>query len=146
MNVVFDTVVVLRAYINPQSRWGRLLAQHAVAYRLVVSPPIVAEYLDVLLRPELTRRFATLAALPTATVFGLLAQAEVVRPTDVPSVCRDPDDDIFFATAKRGNAAYIVSEDQDQLAVGAYEGIQVVTAEAFLWILDQEGGSRPPEG
>jgi predicted nucleic acid-binding protein len=51
MNVVLDTVVVLRAYINPLSRWGLLLARHATDYRLVVSPPIVAEYLDVLLRP-----------------------------------------------------------------------------------------------
>jgi putative PIN family toxin of toxin-antitoxin system len=138
MTAAFDTVVVLRAYLNPQSRWGRLLAQHATTYRLVVSPPIVAESLDVLLRPELTRRFARLAQLPTATVFGLLAQAAVVRPTALPSVSRDPDDDSFFATAKLGHASYLVSEDKDQLAVGEDESITVVTAEQFLRILEHE--------
>jgi uncharacterized protein len=138
MRAVFDTVIVLRAYINPQSRWGRLLAQHTTTYRLVVSPTVVAEYLDVLLRPELTQRFVRLANLPTATVFGLLAQAELVRITDIPAVSRDPNDDKFFATAKAGAATYIVSEDKDQLAVGEYEGIKVVTAETFLRILAQE--------
>ena len=136
--VVFDTVVVLRAYINAQSRWGRLLARHATDYRLVVSPPIVAEYLDVLLRPELTRRFDLLTDLSTAALFGTLARARFVRPTDVPAVSRDPDDDIFFATAKLGRASHLVSEDGDVLAVGEYEGIEVVTAAAFLRILDEE--------
>ncbi|HEY7029738.1 MAG TPA: putative toxin-antitoxin system toxin component, PIN family [Thermomicrobiales bacterium] len=149
MKVVFDTVVVLRAYINPQNRWGRLLARHTNEYRLVVSPPIVAEYLDVLLRPELSNRFSSLATLPTASLFGQLAQAEVVRPTDVPSVSRDPDDDIFFATTRRGGADYIVSEDKDQLDVGEYEGIKVVTAGEFLRILaeqDRRGQDRAPHG
>jgi uncharacterized protein len=141
MRVVFDTVIVLRAYINPQSRWGRLLAQHTTTYRLVVSPAVVAEYLDVFLRPELTERFVRLTNLPTATVFGLLAQAELVRITDIPAVSRDPNDDKFFATAKAGAATYIVSEDKDQLAVGEYEGIKVVTAETFLRILAQESNA-----
>jgi putative PIN family toxin of toxin-antitoxin system len=138
MKAVFDTVVVLRAYINPQSRWGRLLARHATDYQLVVSPPIVAEYLDVLLRPELTSRFARLAIFPASSLFGHLAQAEVVRPVEMPAVTRDPDDDVFFATARLGGARYLVSEDKDQLAVGDYEGIAVVTAEAFLRILERE--------
>jgi uncharacterized protein len=138
MRVVLDTVVVLHAYINPENRWGRLLARHAADYRLVVSPPIVAEYLDVLPRPELVRRFECLTALPTRSLFGLLAQAEVVRPTAVPAVSRDPDDDIFVATAKLGNASCIVSEDEDQLTVNAYDGISVVTAEECLRILDQK--------
>jgi putative PIN family toxin of toxin-antitoxin system len=139
MKAVFDTVVVLRAYINPQSRWGRLLARHATDYRLVVSPPIVAEYLDVLLRPALTRRFARLTTFPASSLFGHLAQAEVVRPAEIPAVTRDPDDDVFFATAKLGGAPYIVSEDEDQLTVKEYEGIRVVTAKEFLRILDQGG-------
>src|SRR5262249_23116421 len=75
VRVVSDTVVILRAYINAKSRWGRLLARHAAGYHLVVSPPIVAESLDVLLRPELTRRFPALTSLPTTSLFGLLAQA-----------------------------------------------------------------------
>jgi predicted nucleic acid-binding protein len=84
------------------------------------------------------RRFSSLTTLPTASLFGQLAQAEVLRPTDVPSVCRDPDDDIFFATARRGGADYIVSEDKDQLDVGEYEGIKVVTADVFLRILVEQ--------
>ena len=69
-------------------------------------------------------------------VFGLLAQAEVVRPTGIPAVSRDPKDDVFFATAKAGGAGYIVSEDKDVLEVGEYEGIKVVNAKTFVVLLE----------
>jgi predicted nucleic acid-binding protein len=68
-----------------------------------------------------------------------LAQADIVRPDDVPAVTRDPHDDIFFATAKLGNARYIVSEDRDHLDIKASDGIRIVTAHEFLHILDQKG-------
>jgi uncharacterized protein len=137
IRAVFDTVVVLRAYINPGSRWGHLLAQHADRYRLIVSPALVAEYLDVLLRPELIRRFATLADLDTASVFALLAWTEVVRPVTIPAICRDPKDDMILATAATGRAAYIVSEDRDLLDLVTHGEIQIVGAAAFLAILDE---------
>jgi uncharacterized protein len=137
IRAVFDTVVVLRAYINPGSRWGHLLAQHADRYRLIVSPALVAEYLDVLLRPELIRRFATLADLDTASVFALLARTEVVRPVTIPAICRDPKDDMILATAATGRAAYIVSEDRDLLDLVTHGEIQIVGAAAFLAILDE---------
>jgi len=137
ISVVFDTVVVLRAYINPGSRWGRLLRQHADRYRLIVSPALVAEYLDVLLRPELLDRFATLAYLDTAAVFALLARTDVVRPANVPAICRDPKDDMILATAATGHATYIVSEDRDLFDLGTHGEIRIVGASEFLAVLNE---------
>ena len=48
LRVVFDTVIFVRALINPHGIWGRLIFQHADAYTLVISPPVVAEILEVL--------------------------------------------------------------------------------------------------
>jgi predicted nucleic acid-binding protein len=52
--VVFDTVVFVRALINPYSFWGRLVFEHYHEYRLVISPQVLREYIEVMNRPELT--------------------------------------------------------------------------------------------
>ena len=64
MRVVLDTVVFVRALINPKGRWGRLLFEHADKYVIVLSPEIVKEILDVINRQELHRRFPEMAEMP----------------------------------------------------------------------------------
>lgn len=139
MRVVFDTVVLVRALINPYSRWGRLLFDHADAYVLVVSRPVLTEYIEVLQRPELTRKYRSLATHNPHTVLDLLANAVVVEPAEILPVARDPKDDPFLATATAGNADYLVSEDRDLLDLGTYEGVEIITATTFLERLDLSG-------
>ena len=55
--------------------------------------------------------------------------------TDVPpvsGVCRDPDDDMVLACAVAAGATYLVARDKDLLDMQQYEGIAIVTPEAFL--------------
>ncbi len=137
MRVVLDTVVLIRGPINPLSWCGRLVFDEITKYRWVVSPELVAEYLDVISRPELVRRYRTVATRDVATVFDQLATATLVDPTDTPAVCRNPSDDKFLAAAKEGGVKFIVSEDLDLLELNSYEGIQNVNAETFLRVLDQ---------
>lgn len=102
---------------------------------MVVSPAIADEYLDVLDRPELVRKYRTVATRDIDTVLGRLATAIVVEPTATPAVCRDPADDKFLAAAIAGSAAFIATEDLDLLDIGAYEGSRIVTAATFLQVL-----------
>jgi uncharacterized protein len=132
---VFDTVVFVRALINPLGIWGRLNFQHGHAYALIISPPVVEEILEVLHRPELTSRFRSLAGLDLARVIEILDQAEAVELQDVPAVSRDPKDDKFLATAVAARADYLVTEDDDLLVLGAHHGIPIVTASQFLAIV-----------
>ncbi len=55
---------------------------------------------------------------------------------------RDSKADKFLATAVAGNVAHVVSEDQDVLALGEYEGVQIVDSLRFLRIL--AGGDAEP--
>lgn len=135
--VIFDTVIFVRALINPYSRCGRLVFQHAGSYELVVSPPVIQEILEVLHRPELTSRFRSLAGLDSVRIFQILEQAEVVDIGDVRPVSRDPKDDKFLATAHAGQAEYLISEDHDLLVLGTHGGARIVTAAQFLAILDR---------
>lgn len=136
MRVVLDTVVFVRALINPKGRWGRLLFEHADKYVIVLSPEIVKEILDVINRPELHRRFPEMADLPRMDlVLSRLEEAEVVEPRERLEVCRDPNDNKFFECAIAARADYIVSEDKDLLVVAEYKGIRTVSAAEFLTIV-----------
>lgn len=138
MRAVLDTVVFVRALINPKSNCGRLLFDLADNYVIVLSPAIIAEIISVLYRPSLRQRFRQIADLPQLDrVLALFEQAEVVGSEQDVSVCRDPNDDKFFACAVAGRAQYIVSEDKDILAVSEYEGVRTITAADFIALLQR---------
>lgn len=139
MKAVIDTVVFVRALINPHGRWGRLLFQLCDRYTIVLSPEIIREILDVLHRSSLRERFPQIDEVAVIRALAIIERAEVVEPEDRLSVCRDPDDDKLFECATAGEADYIVSEDKDVLAVGAYQGIETVSAAEFRRLIAASG-------
>lgn len=61
----------------------------------------------------------------------LEALAEVVAPTEVPRICRDPDDDHVLAIASAGGAEVLVTGDADLLSLSSHEGARIVTVADF---------------
>lgn len=138
VKVVFDTVIFVRGLINPYSWWGKTLFTSSSSYQLYLSPPVITEILDVLERPELTDKFKSLKDMKKSVVLDLLAQAAIVEiPVKIPQVSRDPKDNKFLATARRAQADYLVTEDQDLLVLIKYEGTKIITAKEFLELLHQ---------
>lgn len=135
--VVLDTVVLIRALINPHGDWGRLLFERAGHYRLVVSPLLLSEYLEVTARPELVRKFRRLPE-HQRDMLDLLSRAEVVTVDALPTFERDPNDAHVLATAVAGGADYLVSGDNDLLDLGEYAGISILSAASFLRVLERE--------
>jgi len=136
MRAVLDTVVFLRALINPRGRWGRLLFDLSDRYVIVLSPEIIKEILSVLYRAGLRERFPAMAEpARLELVLAILEGTEVVEPREKLSVCRDAADDKFFECALEGRADYIVTEDKDILAVGEHRGAKTITAEEFMAVL-----------
>jgi hypothetical protein len=138
--VVFDTVVFVRALINPRNRAGQLVFTRANEYTLVLSPPIIQEILEVLSRPEISRKFRAVAGIDLRRVIDLFAAGEIVEFDETPSVSRDPKDDKFLVTARLGKAEFLVSEHRDLLDLSPYEGIEVVDTVTFLRLLAGAGG------
>jgi putative PIN family toxin of toxin-antitoxin system len=132
MRVVFDTVVFVRGLINPRGPCGRVIFDHARDFDLIVSPEIAAEYVEVLRRPEIARRFRQSSEGNILRVLDIISEATVVHPMTIPEICRDPADDKFLAAASESLASFIVTEDHDLLDIQVYRGIQIRTALAFL--------------
>ena len=139
MRVVIDTVVFVRALMNPRGLWGQLLFDRADEYAIIVSPEIAQEVLEVINRPKIRRRLSVAQDIPpNEQILGRLQDAEVVEPRNRIDVCRDPNDNKFIECAVEGRADYIISEDADLLEIKAYEGIRIVSAEEFLNLLDEK--------
>lgn len=139
MRAVLDTVIVVRALINQHGHWGHVLFGLRDRYQMVISPEIIREVLDVLHRSSLRGRFPQIDDRALARALSALAGAEIVLPPEEVRVCRDPNDDKFFACAVAGQADYIVSEDKDILDVGEYQGIRTVSATEFIRLVEERG-------
>jgi putative PIN family toxin of toxin-antitoxin system len=133
--VVFDTMVFVRALLNPYGIWGRLIHTYGDAYTLYLSQPVLHEIVEVLARPEIIRKYQTRGRDPSA-LLAILSRVDLIELDAIPAVCRDPKDDKFLATARAAGAQYLVSEDQDLLVLKEYEGTQIIDATTFLRILD----------
>jgi putative PIN family toxin of toxin-antitoxin system len=115
--VVFDTNVVIGQAISPARRSAnaRVYDLWLVERRLqlVVSPPLIAEYLEVL------ERIGT-APQRISRLQGRLLTSSTVTRTNLGkrfSFSRDPDDNMLLATAHTGRAAYLVTNDRDLLEI-----------------------------
>ncbi len=136
--VVFDTVVFVRSLINPHGRWGQAVFSYSGRYRLFFSQPVLEEILEVLQRPELTRKFRSLKTMDMSKIIEILGQAEVVELGNIPAASRDVKDDKFLATAEAAVADYLISEDDDLLVIKEYQGVKIVDTATFLRVLEEK--------
>jgi putative PIN family toxin of toxin-antitoxin system len=103
---------------------------------MLVRHPLVEEVTHVLTYPRIAHRLQ-LGDAELATILAALLSRTKLTPgqLQLPGVTRDPKDDAVVACAVEGRADYIVSGDQDLLALGEYEGIPAVTPRHFVEIV-----------
>ena len=75
--------------------------------RMYVSEAIVAEYREVLARPE----FKIRKGLQQQLMQLILSHARSVKPSRTLQVAKDPDDNIFLECADAAHADYLVTEN-----------------------------------
>jgi putative PIN family toxin of toxin-antitoxin system len=150
-SAVFDSTVLISAFLAQRGVSHELLRHaRAGAFSLFLSEEILHEALGVLLDEERRHRQRYHYPDEAAITFidGLRIFAHLV--TDLPqviAVIRDPDDDMVIATAQRALATYIVTRDKDLLSLQSYEGVNMITPEAFIAIVrDQEVRRRAGTG
>ena len=112
--VVIDTNVWISAFLNPEGFPARLIqAGQTGGFSIVSSLPLLDELQEVLLRPRIMRIRRSTEIDVEAFVAAVAAIVQLVPVSGELRLCRDPDDDVILETAIRGNAAFVVSRDED---------------------------------
>ena len=144
-SAALDATVLVSAFLTPGGVSDELL-RHARegAFDVFISEGIFAEVVHTLAYPRIRRRYPYTDEDVRIFCEGLRAAASLVpTPADVPAVVRDPNDDMVLATARAAHVTYLITRDLDLLSLQTYEGITIITPEAFMALLRERGRLKP---
>ncbi len=133
--IVLDTNVLVDGAKDDLSASWRIV-EDVLDGRLVaaVSRPLLDEYRLILHRTVLDEKYHE-------RISKFLSAAETVRPTRVASgVIEDPEDVKVLATALGARADAVISSDHHLLDLDPYDGMRVLTPQAFLNRRTEERG------
>lgn len=142
--VVFDNNIAVSALINPiGTSWQALAVWDQGACRAISSDDLLAELAMVLERPRIRALIRADPSIAARFLRGFAAVCVNPLPVDaLPVRCRDEKDEILLTCALAGRADFIVSNDNDVLALAgdpALGALRIVTSAEFLAILHEQG-------
>jgi len=131
LRLVLDTNIVVSAALKPEGlqRTVLLLAISKPA-NLYISDSILAEYHEVLARPELRIR----KGLRQQLLQLIMGHAHRVTPSQRLEVTRDPDDNKFLECADTARADYLVTGNQKHFP-RFWKKTTVITSREFISIV-----------
>lgn len=130
MRCVFDTNVFVSALLSPQSKPRQAIDLVLKKGKILLSFETLSELSAVLnrkrFRPyideEDIRRFLS----------ALVRDSDWVDEGLQIIACRDPKDDKFLSLAVSGQATFLITGDADLLDLNPFQGIQIISPNAFL--------------
>ena len=128
--IVIDTGVVVSAALLPNSVPRQAFNIAVSCGKVLVSDATIAELDDVLRRTKFNRYVPEERRLEFLKVF--VEEAEEVEVAAKIVACRDDKDNKFLELAVSGRASHILTGDRDLLALHPFQGIAVLTPQAFL--------------
>ncbi len=130
LRLVIDTNVIVSGALKPGGLERAVLTLAlAPPARLYLSPDILAEYSEVLGRPELR-----IAGAERQALLGLISdRSRRVVPVRRLEVCPDPDDNIFLECAEAARADFLVTGNKRHFP-GFWLSTKVVNARELIGI------------
>ena len=140
-SAVLDSTILVSAFLTPGGAADALLDQAKAGRFLCVSAEdIMVETAQVLLeRPHIRQRYPYTD--PEVQAYLQALRQAVLHVSHLPplsGIVRDPNDDMILACTVAASASHVVTRDPDLLSLDTYEGIAIVTPEAFLAHLHSE--------
>ena len=135
MRLVLDTNVVASAMLWGGNPLLLLQTRRENRVELYTSMPLLAELTDILSRRKFEKKIAASLLTLDQLVDRYTEFAKVVRPTAIPRIAPDPDDDVVIGTALAAKADLLVTGDRPLRSVGEYQGVRIVGVAEALQVL-----------
>ena len=135
MRLVLDTNVVASAMLWGGNPLQLLQARREKRVELYTSTAMLAELTDILARPKFGKKIAASLLTVDQLVDRYAELAQVVRPTTIPRIAPDPDDDVVIGTAIAAKVDLLVTGDGPLRSVGEYQGVRIVSVTEALQTL-----------
>jgi len=135
--IVLDSTVLVSAFLTANGAADVVIQRARDGSVLVyASDAILDETQKVLAYPRLVQQYRYTPQDVQAFCDRVRAAVILVSPLPpFPTICRDPDDDMVLACVRAAAVQYLVTRDKDLLVLQQYEGITIITPEAFLALL-----------
>ncbi|MHC5855319.1 putative toxin-antitoxin system toxin component, PIN family [Nostoc sp.] len=127
---VFDTNVLISAFLFSQSKPRQALDQATVIGVIILSNSVLSELEEVLYRPKFDRYLTK--ERRQEFLEDLTENAQFIDVTEQIDECRDPKDNKYLELALSGQAECIVTGDDDLLVLNPWRGIEILTVQEFL--------------
>lgn len=127
---VFDTNVLISAFLFSQSKPRQALDQATVIGVIVLSNSVLSELEEVLYRPKFDRYLTK--ERRQEFLEDLTENAQFIDVTEQINECRDPKDNKYLELALSGQSECIVTGDDDLLVLNPWRGIEILTVQEFL--------------
>ncbi len=144
VKAVIDTNVWVSSLLNPFGFPARLRKSFEEGvFQAVISEPILEELAEVLSRPRLKNKYRISEHDIKELLILIEEKAEHVLLSGDITICRDKDDNLVIETAIKGQAAFLVSRDDDikfNKAVSTFllpYSISVVSIAKFLALINK---------
>lgn len=138
MRITLDTNQLVRALMRPPELATFIMAWQERRFTVVCSTPLLDEYQRVLDYPDVTEMIYS--ELRRTFFTQLITEMEMIQLSNIPNICRDPEDDKVIATAIWGAVDYLATDDADirtrAIAILLQdEGIVLTTIDELLILL-----------
>jgi len=128
VKAVFDTNVLIAAFLTEGLCSGLLIRARKQAFNLVLCDDIIREFEGIL-----SKKFKLTSAdiSEISTIVSEAASEILHKLGPIPNICRDPNDDMIIACAIAAAADYIVTGDEDLLILKNYKHIVIINPRNF---------------
>ena len=126
MRVVIDCNVLVSA-ARSGGVCGEIIVEATRDHEIVLSEPVVDEYEAIARRPAHARYRDNILAI----IAELVRVGAFVGPADVAFGLRDPDDEVYLATATAGGAVLITGNRRDFMEP-RYGSVEILSPRSFL--------------
>jgi putative PIN family toxin of toxin-antitoxin system len=147
LRVVLDTTVLVSAFLTGGEVSAELLRLARLKrFTVILSEEILKETRQSLLsKSHIRKKYPYTDGDVAVYLTGLREACLLVAAPPIAVITQDPKDNPILACALAAPAKYLISRDPHLLGLQEYEGVTILTPEAYMGLLREEKSVKPPE-